>query len=494
MSNPVIIQGGMGAGVSSWLLAKTVAKMGHLGVVSGTALDLILLRRLQTGDPGGHMRRALKHFPVQQIAERALDKYFIPNGKAPDAPFKTNHMFSMDPPDSLQELTILANFVEVFLAKEGHNGPVGINYLEKIQLPNLSSIYGAMLAGVDYVLMGAGIPREIPGILDRLAIHEDVTLTLNVEDSVSEDDFKMHFSPKRFIKDELPGLKRPRFLAIIASAVLAVTLAKKSTGTVDGFIIEAPIAGGHNAMPRGPLKLNEKGEPVYGPKDEVDFEKIKSLGLPFWLAGSFGEFSRFREAVESGAEGVQLGTPFAFCRESGLAEDIKANVIEKALKGDIEVFTDPKASPTGFPFKVVLLEGSNSDASVYEAREKVCDLGFLRHLYKKEDGKIGYRCPSEQVDIYVKKGGKTEDTVGRKCLCNGLMANIGLPQIHKNGYVEKPLVTAGGDLKNITRYISKGQKTYSAEDVINFLCHNSSKYNAQEPCKEDGDSEISINI
>ena len=30
-------------------------------------------------------------------------------------------------------------------------------------------LYGAMLAGVDYVLMGAGIPRTIPGILDSLA-------------------------------------------------------------------------------------------------------------------------------------------------------------------------------------------------------------------------------------------------------------------------------------------------------------------------------------
>ena len=61
---------------------------------------------------------------------------------------------------------MVTNFVEVFLAKEGHNNPVGINYLEKVQIPHLPSIYGAMLAGVGYVLMGAGIPLHIPGVLE----------------------------------------------------------------------------------------------------------------------------------------------------------------------------------------------------------------------------------------------------------------------------------------------------------------------------------------
>ena len=36
----------MGAGVSNWRLAQAVAKLGQLGVVSGTALDLVLARRL----------------------------------------------------------------------------------------------------------------------------------------------------------------------------------------------------------------------------------------------------------------------------------------------------------------------------------------------------------------------------------------------------------------------------------------------------------------
>jgi nitronate monooxygenase len=462
----------MGAAISSWLLASKVAASGQLGVVSGTALDIILARRLQKGDEGGFIRKALESFPDQDAAKRIIDKYFIKGGKDIGAPFKDIPMFTAEPSDELLELTIAGNFVEVFLAKLGHSGEVGINYLEKIQLPNLASLYGAMLAGVDYVLMGAGIPREIPGILDKLAGHEDVSLTIAVEGASGDDLFKTYLSPLTLMpkaREAYESLKRPKFLAIIASIVLALNLKKKSTGKVDGFVIERPTAGGHNAMPRGPLKLDEKGEPIYGPKDVVDTEKVKSLGLPFWLAGLFGSKEGVKEALGLGAAGVQVGTAFAFCEESGLEEGIKKTLVNKAIKGEAQVFTDPKASPTGFPFKAVSLEGSNSDEKIFKSRKKICDLGYLRHVYKRDDGALGYRCPSEPVEAYVNKGGEREDTVGRKCLCNGLMANIGLPQVRKDGYVERPYVTAGEDFKNITRFIPEGKDSYSAVDVLKSL-------------------------
>ena len=78
---PKIIQGGMGAAVSNWRLANAVSRLGQLGVVSGTALDQILARRLQDGDHGGHIRRALDHFPFPAMAERIWQSYFIPGGK-----------------------------------------------------------------------------------------------------------------------------------------------------------------------------------------------------------------------------------------------------------------------------------------------------------------------------------------------------------------------------------------------------------------------------
>lgn len=469
MSEPIIIQGGMGAGVSNWVLARAVSRMGHLGVVSGTALDVIVARRLQSGDPEGHLRRAFAQFPVSGIAQRVLERYFISGGKAPEAPFKATPMHTVVASVAHQELMVVANFAEVFLAKDGHQGLVGINFLEKIQLPTLPSLYGAMLAGVDYVLMGAGIPREIPGALDRLAHHQDVSLKLHVEGAAPDSEFRNRFDPKRLLTHELPGLKRPKFLAIIASATLAIALVKKATGRIDGFVIEGPTAGGHNAPPRGPLQLTAQGEPVYGLKDEVDVETIKKLGLPFWLAGSYGDPRKLKEALQVGAAGVQVGTAFAFCEESGIDDEIKSQLLQQVCRGKGEVFTDPLASPAGFPFKVVQLEYSLSESAVYATRPRLCDLGFLRHVYRKADGSLSYRCPAEPGNLYVNKGGRVEETRSRKCLCNGLLATIGLAQRRRDGYLELPLVTAGDDFTRLAHFLKDGKTSYTAQEVIQYL-------------------------
>ena len=82
MQHPRIIQGGMGVGVSGWRLARAVSSLGQLGVAAGTALDVVLARRLQDGDPGGHVRRALSRFPFPRAAARILDRYFVEGGKA----------------------------------------------------------------------------------------------------------------------------------------------------------------------------------------------------------------------------------------------------------------------------------------------------------------------------------------------------------------------------------------------------------------------------
>lgn len=148
---------------------------------------------------------------------------------------------------------------------------------------------------------------------------------------------------------------------------------------------------------------------------------------------------------------------------------MKRRALARVRQGRAEVFTDPLASPTGFPFKIVRLPGTASEAPEYAARQRICDLGYLRELYKRDDGTLGYRCPAEPIEDYVGKGGDRAETTGRKCLCNGLVANLGQAQRRLGGAPELPLLTAGDDLANLVRLLPPGVEGYAAADVLRYL-------------------------
>lgn len=464
---PLIIQGGMGVAVSSWQLAREVSLAGHLGVVSGTALDAVLARSLQDGDPGGHRRRALEHFPDQEMAARVVERYHRPDGRQ-GRPYRPNPTLTVTPSTAAIELSVLGNFVEVWLAKEGHDGLVGINFLEKIQMGTPAAALGAMLAGVDYVLMGAGIPREIPKLLRDLEAGRTGGVTIDVAGATTR-----HVStidPVSVMGAHLPQLRRPKFLAIVSLHSLATYLNRDPDIRPDGFVVEGPPAGGHSAPPRGRMTLDEHGEPVYGDRDMADLAAIAKLGLPFWLAGAHGTPEGVVAAREAGAVGVQAGTVFALCEESGLAPEIRGELVAALGRDELHVRNDPRASPTGFPFKIANIAGTMSEPETYEARPRLCDLSYLRSPYERPDGSLGYRCASEPVDAYLKKGGDIADTVGRMCLCNGLMANIGIGQERKDGYVEAPAITLGQDLQGAHRLLKAHPEGWSARDALAWLC------------------------
>lgn len=458
----------MGVAVSNWKLANAVARAGGLGVVSGSLLDTVLVRRLQDGDLGGHMRRAIAAFPIPGIGDEILKRYFSPSGRAPGAPYKVLPMYKQTVSAARQRVTVLANFVEVWLAKEGHDAPIGMNLLTKLQMPNMPSLYGAMLAGVGVVIMGAGIPREIPGVLDAFAEHRPARMRFEVEGLARDEAEFLEFDPATIATPDLmtKPLKRPAFLPVVSAASLAMTLARKSNGRVDGFVIEGPTAGGHNAPPRGELRLTDAGEPIYGERDVVDLAKMRELGLPFWLAGGTGSPEGLRNALACGAAGIQVGTLFAYCAESGLEPSLKARVLENVVAGTAKLRTDPRASPTGYPFKVVELPGDAAQALV---RERVCDLGYLRVPVRTAAGRTVYRCSAEPVDTYIAKGGDLAETEGRRCLCNGLTANVGLAQWRaETGEEEIPLVTSGDDLLELADFIA-GHPGYTAAQAIAYL-------------------------
>ena len=176
-----------------------------------------------------------------------------------------------------------------------------------------------------------------------------------------------------------------------------------------------------------------------------------TLGVPFWLAGGYGNAGKLREALEQGAAGIQVGTAFAFSRESG-----HARRPEEAADGPGHARSGRGIYRSAGLADRISVQGGAAGRHffalpIYQERKRVCDLGYLREPYAAPDGKIGYRCAAEPVDNYVAKGGKIEDTVGRKCLCNALMANMGHAQTRKDEAVEPALVTVGDDLNTIAQ-------------------------------------------
>jgi len=463
MNRPVI-QGGMGIYISTPFFAKVCSVAGALGTVSGAGAERVLARVLQLGDPGGHYRRALEHFPFPQVAERIIAKYFVEGGKPKDQDFKRVPAFSLTPTRDLIALTVAASFAFVWFAKEGHDNPVSVNYLEKIQIPHVYHLTGAILAGVDYVTMGAGITLQIPGVLDAIASGGAPSYRVAVEGS-KNGTATISFSPADFFGAKLPELKRPGFLPVVSTDVLASLMYKRlPAGSIQGFVVEFPTAGGHNAPPRTKGVFDESGQPVYGPKDEVVFEKLRSLGIPFWVGGSLASPEGLARARALGAVGIQAGSIFALSEDSGMAPSFRAKIRRLGYRGELVIRTDPSASPTGFPFKVVQLSGTQSDSDIYSTRSRDCDFSLLPILYERSDGKVGFRCSAEPIEDHLRKGGKIEDTEGARCLCNGLVTGAGL-----GNPGEFPIFTLGDDVSFLRHLMRHENDSYTAADAFTYL-------------------------
>jgi nitronate monooxygenase len=463
---PWLIQGGMGIAISGWPLARAVSSMGQLGVVSGTAIDNVFVRRLQDDGVNDELQLALDRFPAQRVVDDIVSKFGAVR-RTGSKPYRSLPALTQRSAGRSIDAIVLASFVEVTLAKMGHNGVVGINLLTKVQLPTAATLCGAILAGVDYVLMGAGVPTHIPGVLEQLTRGESVNLPLSVTGAPSDDPASsLLFDPTPYLGSQ--SLHRPRFVGIVSSHVLASALAKRSNGPVDGFVVERPSAGGHNAPPRGAFSVDAEGNPEYGERDVVDFNVLTGLGRPFWIGGGVTSAADVENAFALGASGVQVGTLFAYCDESGMDDELRRRVLRDVKNASVTVATSLRASSTGYPFKVVSVSDTISEGNVYDQRARKCDLGYLREAFVTPNGSTGYRCTAEPVDAYVRKGGDVTATEGSTCLCNGLMSTCGLGQFRADGHREPPIVTSGDDINDI-RALLAGRESYRAIDVIAHL-------------------------
>ncbi len=334
-----IIQGGMGVGVSLYPLASAVAREGGIGVVSSACLDRL-------------------------VGKRTGKKY-----NAYDAAFE-----------------------EVSQAKSS-GGYAGINIMVALVRDYEDSVRGALDAGADVIISGAGLPLN------------------------------------------LPVIQKPKDTALIpiVSSARALELICKKWERVgyrpDAVVLEGPLAGGHLGFKADQIDLeSNKLENLLPPVKDM---AMKYGDIPVIVAGGIYTNEDIVSFLKQGADGVQMGTRFLATEESSASNKYKEAVI-RAKEEDIIVAVKP-GSPCGLPFRIIK-QSPMFVSSLERAREPKCDKGYV--LLKDAEGKFT-RCPAK------------ESNENCFCICNGLLSSAGY-----NPDKEEPLYTVGTNAFRIESVIS----------------------------------------
>jgi len=341
-----IIQGGMGVGVSLYPLASAVAVSGGLGVLSSACLDRLVSKR---------------------------------NGK------KTS--------------TYDAVYEEVSLAKAA-GGFAGINIMVALQRDYEASVRGAIDAGADAIISGAGLPLSLPQI-------------------------------------QKPG---DTALIPIVSSVRALDLIcrrwERQGQRPDAVVLEGPLAGGHLGFRADQVDLPENTLEALLPPVK---DSARAHGdIPVIVAGGIYTHEDIRRFLALGADGVQMGTRFLATEESSATPTYKQAVLD-AGQDDIFVANDP-GSPCGLPFRV-LTKSPMYVSALARRRPPKCDKGYV--LLKDEKGKFT-RCLAKESNEH------------HFCICNGLLSSAGY-----NPDQEEPIYTVGATAWRVDRILPV--KTLMAE-------------------------------
>lgn len=445
---PRLIQAGMGVHISSARLANATARLGALGVVSSAGLRHTVIEEVRRGD--SDVIAIAKTFPFPHYVDELLA--FAPGNR------KQNHAVPVDVPDPKRaayprRLSTIVAYVEVMRAKRGHRGQVGINVMWKCALTVLPSIYGALLAGVDVLLCGAGVPMELPDIVTKLRAGENLSYapltggTTHVALDIGQDE------PQEL----LSWFASPKLIPILSNFAFPKRLLdtwQKTYGAAPAaFVLENHAAGGHNAPPRNKSEFTAQDDL------ETYFEKVLALGVPVYVAGDFesgGTREDFLYWRARGAYGIQVGSRFALCTDSGMRADLREGIIEGNRAGTTQIETSPRFSPTGYPLKFVKLPGTLAQNELYQSRPRVCDRMYLAQSHFKEnaDGTTteSYLCPAQPTKQYLRGGGDSADLEGRICLCNALLSTAGFYT-----ECEMPLVTLGQSGAQVKESLSARQ-------------------------------------
>lgn len=277
-----IVQGGMGVGVSAHKLAGSVAALGGIGTISSVDLR--------------------RHHP--DLMERTQGLATIPGG---DAQAKA----------AIDAANLEAIGREIALARERSQGRglLAINVMRAVA-EYAASVKKALESGIDAVVVGAGLPLDLP---DLAAEHPQAAL--------------------------VPILSDARGVQLI------VKKWERKKRLPDAIVIEHPrLAGGH----LGAAKIADLGDTRF------DFENVlpqsraflKSAGIereiPLIAAGGIRTHADIARLQSLGAAAVQLGTPFAVTEEGDASEAFK-QVLAGARDEDMVEFT----SVAGLPARAV---------------------------------------------------------------------------------------------------------------------------------------------
>ncbi len=333
-----IVQGGMGVGVSLSPLAGAVGAAGGLGLLSSACLDRLVSRRLG----------------------RPLDTYA-----------------------AVRE--------EVAAAKAG-GGSAGINIMVALQRDYEASVRGAIDAGADVIVSGAGLPLSLPDIQPP----GDTAL--------------------------IPIVSSARALDLICRRW------ERAHYRPDAVVLEGPLAGGHLGFQMSEIDRAENTL-------ERLLPAVKSVAqakgdFPVIVAGGVYDHADIRRFLALGADGVQLGTRFLATEESNASEAYKQAVL-CAGPQDLLVAHDP-GSPCGLPIRV-LRDSPMYQSALARRREPRCDKGYV--LLKDEAGRFT-RCPAKH------------DNEHSFCICNGLLRSAGYDN---DG--EEPLYTSGTNAWRVDRIL-----------------------------------------
>ncbi len=273
-----IVQGGMGVGVSAQKLAGAVAAMGGVGTLSSVDLRRHhpdLMERTEGMNAGEEAKRQINEANLE-----ALDR-------------------------------------EIAGARERSQGRglVALNVMRAVS-EYAASVKRALEAGIDAVVVGAGLPLDLPDLAQE--------------------------HPKALL---IPILSDSRGVQLI------VKKWERKKRLPDAIVIEHPrLAGGH----LGAARISDLDDKRF------DFDRVipecldffRKAGIereiPLIAAGGIRTHEDIQRLQGLGAAAVQLGTPFAVTQEGDASDEFK-RVLAEARDEDMVEFT----SVAGLPARAV---------------------------------------------------------------------------------------------------------------------------------------------